>query len=47
MSPLKFTMSDIVQHGLYEFEVTMSLDPNVEDLNGTYVMCFSAETSES
>lgn len=47
MSPLNFTMSDIVQYGSYEYEVTMSLDPNAEDLNETYVICFSAETNES
>ncbi|XP_065940012.1 protein crumbs-like isoform X2 [Magallana gigas] len=46
MSPLNFTMSDIVQGGANDYEVTMSLDSNTEDLNGTYVMCFSAETNE-
>lgn len=47
MSPLKFTISDIVEYGLNDFEVTMSLDSNADDLEGTYTMCFSAETNKS
>lgn len=47
MSPLNFTMSAIVQHGTHEFEVTITLESNGEDLNATHVMCFSAETEES
>lgn len=47
MSPLNFTMSAIVQHGTHEFEVTITLESNSEDLNATHVMCFSAETKES
>lgn len=45
MSPLTFTMSAISQPVLFEFEVTISLESDDNNVFGTHVVCFSAEVS--
>uniref|UniRef100_K1QP38 Fibropellin-1 n=1 Tax=Magallana gigas TaxID=29159 RepID=K1QP38_MAGGI len=47
MSPLPFTMSAISQPIVDEYQVTMSLESVVNNVIGTYVVCFSAETNKS
>lgn len=46
MSPLPFTMSAISQPVVDEYQVTMSLESDVNNVIGTYVVCFSAETNK-